>query len=312
MVRADSDMDIAEDEPTAGIGTEYTIKKELDRVATGPNSDPDPHTNISVSMAPAQSSVVYMRDPGTEDSQGHTDSQLTLSDYEEMIGSIKSDPVNETGGIIGSDSSNKPVNEVTIEIDHKASNNESVESWRQTMMNACRVDNSGESNMDEETTNFAEDSSGRNPPDLPFQYIKDGFDLKPGRDSTYKARNRPIHEPLIIEEPAKRIQLHRRKPPIDSSRTDEGPSYGLPDDDPLQPDDMNLKITSVMGGCTETKDDTQELKVEPAPDISDTRDRMFAEIEKDDTGNIDISGLSLNIDLKQITVLRQIFQEKRK
>ena len=39
---------------------------------------------------------------------------------------------------------------------------------------------------------------------------------------------------------------------------------------------------------------------------------MFAEIEKDDAGNIDISGLSLNIDLKQITVLRQIFQEKWK
>ena len=93
---------------------------------------------------------------------------------------------------------------------------------------------------------------------------------------------------------------------------DEGPSYGLPDDDPLQPDDTNLKITSVTGGYIETRDDTQGLKVEPTPDISDTRNMMFAEIEKDDAGNIDISGLSLNIDLKQITVLRQIFQEKRK
>ena len=74
MVRADSDMDIAEEEPTAGVGTGYTVEKELDRAATGPNSDSDPHTNIRVSLAPAQSSVVYMRDPGTEDSQGHTDS----------------------------------------------------------------------------------------------------------------------------------------------------------------------------------------------------------------------------------------------
>ena len=68
MVRAVSDMDIAEEDPTARIGTECTIEKELDRAATGPNSDPDPHTNIRVSLAPAQSSVVCIRDPGTEDS----------------------------------------------------------------------------------------------------------------------------------------------------------------------------------------------------------------------------------------------------
>ena len=75
---------------------------------------------------------------------------------------------------------------------------------------------------------------------------------------------------------------------------------------------MDLKITSIVGGYTETRDDAQELKVEPAPDVSDTRNSLFAEIEKDDTGDIDISGLSLNIDLEQITILRQIFQEKQK
>ena len=92
MVRVDSDMDIAEDEPTAWVGTGHTIKKELDRVATGPKSAPDPHTNIVVSMTPAQSSVAYVRDLGTEDGQGHMDSQLTLNDYEEIIGSVKSEP----------------------------------------------------------------------------------------------------------------------------------------------------------------------------------------------------------------------------
>ena len=43
---------------------------------------------------------------------------------------------------------------------------------------------------------------------------------------------------------------------------------------------------------------------------SGTRNTVFAEIEKDDTENIDISGLSLKIDPKQITVFRQVLQEK--
>ena len=75
---------------------------------------------------------------------------------------------------------------------------------------------------------------------------------------------------------------------------------------------MDLKITSIVGAYTETHDDIQELKEEPTPDVSDTRNSLFAEIEKDDPGNIDISSLSLRIDLEEITVLRQIFQEKQK
>ena len=58
------------------------------------------------------------------------DSQQTPSDCEEMIGSVKLDPVNETGNIIGSDSSDKPANDMTIEVDHRASNNELIESGR--------------------------------------------------------------------------------------------------------------------------------------------------------------------------------------
>ena len=157
------------------------------------------------------------------------------------------------------------------------------------MVIACRLDSSDKDKVDEDTTNFPKDLLEKSPPgeqtdpshevsltsDQPFHYIKDEIDLKPGRDSTHKTRSHPIHEPWITEEPTKRIQLHRRKSSIDPSRADEGPSYGLPGNDPLQ-------------------------------------SGLFAEIEKDDTGDIDISGLSLNIDLEQITVLRQIFQEKQK
>ena len=75
---------------------------------------------------------------------------------------------------------------------------------------------------------------------------------------------------------------------------------------------MDLKITSIVGGCTETHDEIQELKEEPTPEVSDTRNSLFTEIEREDPGNIDISSLSLSIDLEEVTILRKIFQEKQK
>ena len=83
----------------------------------------------------------------------------------------------------------------------------------------------------------------------------------------------------------------------------------------MQSGDLDLKITSIVGGCTEIHDDMpnkQELKEEPTPEVSDARNSLFAEIERDDPGNIDISSLSLSIDLEEVTVLRKIFEEKQK
>ena len=99
---------------------------------------------------------------------------------------------------------------------------------------------------------------------------------------------------------------------MDLSRAGEGPSYRLSDNDPGQSGDVDPKTTSIVGGCNETKDYIQELKEEPTPDIGDTRNVLFAEVEKEDPGSIDISCLSLSIDLEEITVLREIFQGKRK
>ena len=78
---------------------------------------------------------------------------------------------------------------------------------------------------------------------------------------------------------------------------------------------MDLEITSIVGGCTEIHDDMpnkQELKEEPTPEVSDTRNGLFAEMERDDPGNIDISSLSLSIDLEEVTILRKIFEENQK
>ena len=134
----------------------------------------------------------------------------------------------------------------------------------------------------------------------------------PGRNSTHKNKDHLAPGPSITKKPNKRIQLNRRRSLVDLSRAGNGPSYGLPDNDCLQSGDMDLKITSIVGGCTETHDDIQELKEEPTPEVSDTRNSLFAEMEKDDPGNIDISSLSLSIDLEEVTILRKIFQEKQK
>ena len=56
----------------------------------------------------------------------------------------------------------------------------------------------------------------------------------------------------------------------------------------------------------------QELKEEPTPEVSDARNSLFAEIERDDPGNIDILSLSLSINLEEVTVLCKIFEENKK
>ena len=83
-------------------------------------------------------------------------SQLTLNDYEEIIGSVKSDPTQWTVVMTQSKSSS--------ETDHEASVSEAVDSFRQPMLNACRMDNSGESG--EGMAKLTEDSSRKSHQDL--------------------------------------------------------------------------------------------------------------------------------------------------
>ena len=86
---------------------------------------------------------------------------------------------------------------------------------------------------------------------------------------------------------------------MDLSRADEGPCYGLSDDD------------SGLSGVTDLNI-IQESNEELTPDVDNTKDYPATETKKEDPGNIDISSLSLNIDPEEITVLREIFQGKRK
>ena len=85
---------------------------------------------------------------------------------------------------------------------------------------------------------------------------------------------------------------------MDLSRADEGPSYGLSDNDSGQSDVVDLNTI-------------QELNEEPAQDIGNTKDYPAAKAKKEDPGSIDISSLSLHIDPEEITVLHEIFQGKR-
>ena len=76
-----------------------------------------------------------------------------------------------------------------------------------------------------------------------------------------------------------------------------------------------MRITLIRGGCSNlhfNENHSNELgcKEEPAPTVSNARDRLFEEMEKTDPENIssNISNLSLGVNLDEVAVLRQIFE----
>ena len=78
---------------------------------------------------------------------------------------------------------------------------------------------------------------------------------------------------------------------------------------------MELKITSVWGGCSDLHNDLPEKhepKEEPIPEASKTRDRLFTEMEKTDPEKIteNISSLCLSVNLDEMVIIRRIFEEK--
>ena len=179
------------------------------------------------------------------------------------------------------------------------------------------VDRPVEDNVDGKTTELPKDALENSLPDTRvdpnhedtltsnqlFHYVRDEIDLKPaspllGGNSTCKSRDHLSPGPSITKTLTKRIQLNRVRSYMDLSRADEGPSYGLPDNDSGQPEVTDLKII-------------QELNEEPTPDVNSTRNCPATETRKEDPGSIDISSLSLNIDPEEITVLHEIFQGKR-
>ena len=121
--------------------------------------------------------------------------------------------------------------------------------------------------------------------------------------------------PSIVKRKNKKVQLSRIQSLADLSRAGQGYDYGLSEIDYSQPKESELKITSVRGGCSdfhfkENCPDKQGCKEEPTPTVSNTRDRLFEEMEKTDPENItsNISSLSLGINLDKVAVLRQIFE----
>ena len=68
MIRVDTDMDIAEEEPEAGVGTGCVVEGEPDGSPAGLSSDSEHHTNTAVPLNPTQSPVISEMDPGAEES----------------------------------------------------------------------------------------------------------------------------------------------------------------------------------------------------------------------------------------------------
>ena len=188
------------------FSTGHTVKMESDRATTMPNNASDPHGDANDSTALTGDSVAHAHDHGTKDGQGHLNSQLSLEDYENIIGSIKPSQSQLTSIFTQSESPDGMANEVNVETDQSV---HLVEPLGHPMPGAYWTENPG-------------------------RETRHGFDLD----------NHPTQEPVVLEEPLKRIQLHRKQPPIPVG-IDEGPNYGLPDDNPTLIEDMDLRITSV-------------------------------------------------------------------
>ena len=150
--------------------------------------------------------------------------------------------------------------------------------------------------------------------------ICDEIDLEPdtslqGRTPAERKGKDPLApRPSIIKRQNKKIQLSRIRSIADLSRAGQGHNYGLSENEYSQPEDTELKITSIRGSCSNLHFDVDHpdehgCKEEPAPTVSEARDRLFDEIEKIDPENIasNISSLSLGINLDEVAV-RQIFE----
>ena len=70
MVRVDTDMDIAEEEPEAGDGTRCVVEGEPDGISAQHSGDSEHHTHTAVPLSPAHSQDMRDMDPRAEYSQG--------------------------------------------------------------------------------------------------------------------------------------------------------------------------------------------------------------------------------------------------
>ena len=190
--------------------------------------------------------------------------------------------------------------------DHKPSGDETIGSKGLPAVWDCYSEGSDKVEVDDDTTQSCNGSLEKCLPteqadpnhEAPWTqthppiYIKDEIDLKPtsplpGKTLACKNRDRQNPGPSIIKKISKKIQLHRRRSLADLFRAGEGPSYGLPENDYSQPEQSDLKITSVVGGYSENHDDVpvkQEPKEETPSEINGGREGLFSEIEKKTRG----------------------------
>ena len=132
------------------------------------------------------------------------------------------------------------------------------------------------------------------PPDHPFN-VRDEIELEPVSPSLERESSNKIHlSSGSSKTTTKRIQLNKVRSYTDLSRADEGPSYGLPENDSRQPE-------VVIQGSDE----------EPMSDNKDREDHFATKAKEGDPESIDISSLSLGINPEEIIILKEIFQGER-
>ena len=169
------------------------MKIELDEATTMSNNAPDPRNDTGESATLAGGSAAHAQDCGATDGQGHLNSQLSLEDYENIICSVKPSQSQSTSIFTHTESPDGMANKVKVETDQSV---HLVEPFRHPISNTYWTDNSN-------------------------REARHRFEMD----------NHPTQEPVVLEEPLKRIQLHRKQPPIPVG-VDEGLNYGLPDDNP--------------------------------------------------------------------------------
>ena len=129
------------------------------------------------------------------------------------------------------------------------------------------------------------------PQDHPFN-VRDEIELEPISPSLERESLNKIHSsPGSSKTTTKRIQLNKVRSYTDLSRADDGPSYGLPENDSRQSDVV-----------------TQGSNEEPMSDDRDRENHFATKTKEGNPESIDISSLSLGINPEEITILKEIFQ----
>ena len=184
-----------------------------------------------------------------------------------------------------------------------------VDSWR-TKFSNCQQDH-----------NYSNTAVGHSP----VCTLSDEINLEPvtsawkGVPTQGKGKNPLAPRPAIVKKKNKKVQLNRRQSLADLSSAGQGYDYGLPEDDYSQPEESELKITSVKGEYSSLysgenhSEEAKYKKEEESAMVSagdNAREKLFKEIESTDPDNIssNISSLSLGMNPDELPVLHEIYE----